>query len=193
MLVNGDKLVVKKRIMGILDVGDIAEVINVNNEGMVYFAFGENFSHKGLMNASECEEHFEKIEMNFGEPAIREERINALLDEAEFEINVLFDKCIVVSCELQSGFVITEYYDFLVPEDYDEDLGFDICFSKIKEKLWEFEKYRVMDEVFEESLIYEEEEDELDEYLENEFFNSDSDCDCDKCNDFNCMHHPSNS
>ena len=190
MLVNGDKLVVKKRIMGILDVGDIAEVINVNDDGMVYFAFGEDFSCKGLMSAAECEEHFEKIEMNFEEPVIREERINTLLDEAEFEINVLFDKCIVVSCELPSGFVITESYDFLVPEDYDEDLGFDICFGKIREKLWEFEKYRVMDEVFEESLIYEE-EDELDECLENEFFNSDSDCN--KCNDFNCMHHPSNS
>lgn len=193
MLVNGDKLVVKKEIVGILNEGDIVEVVDVNDNGMISFAFGEGFIHKGLMNAAECEEHFEKIEMNFEEPVIREERIDTLLEDADFEVNTLFDKCIVVSCELSSGFVITESYAFLTSKDYNENLGFDICYDKIREKLWELEKYRVMDEAFEENFLYfEREENEDEEEFEDEL-DEDEELDCEECDDYSCPQHPFNS
>ena len=61
MLVNGDKLVVTKKVAGFLNEGDIVKVVNVDEKGMITFAFGDGFLHMGLMNDAECKEHFEKV------------------------------------------------------------------------------------------------------------------------------------
>ena len=199
MLTRGDKLRVIKKVADFLDVGDIAKVIETRESG-ISFAFGDEFMHMGFMSYSEFEEHFEKVEEKVEKaevPSVKAEDIFEILDNSEFEINTVFDKCTVVTCKLPNGFVITEYSACVSPENYDEEMGFEICYDKIVDKLWELEGYRLQDKLYKEELCpdhddcdchfcdssccdhYCMEEEEFDECL-------DTDLDCDDCEAFNC-------
>ena len=191
MLVNGDKLVVTKNIASFLNEGDIVNVTNVTEDGTISFAFGDNFMHMGVMSSNECKEHFKKVEEKSDNCIIEitEEYIASIMEESEFEVFTSFDKCTIVSCRLPNGFVITESSACVNPENYDEDLGADICFDKIADKIWELEAYRLQQELYEASSTCcckgckecncEECEEEFDECL-------DTDLDCDNCEDFDC-------
>lgn len=192
MLVNGDKLLVTKTVAPFLKEGDIVEVTNVTDDGIISFAFGDGFMHMGVMNTAECEAHFEKVkeEAKTEIPEITEEYIAEIMENSEFEVHTVFDKCTIVSCRLPNGFVITESSACVNPENYDENLGADICFDKIAEKIWELEAYRLQQHLWEESNDYcpcccgdceecECDDDEFDECL-------DTDLDCDDCEDFDC-------
>jgi hypothetical protein len=188
---NGDKLVVTKKVASFLDKGDVVKVTDVADNGIISFAFGENFMHMGVMNTAECESHFEKIEEKTEEAlAITDEYIAEIMDNSEFEVHTVFDKCTVVSCRLPNGFVITESSACVNPEDYDAELGKEICFNKIADKIWELEAYRLQQFLWEEEAVgccedccdccsecdCDEEEDEC----------LDTDLDCDECEDFDC-------
>ena len=190
MLNNGDKLVVKKKVASFLDEGDIVTVINANENGMIAFAFGEGFMHKGIMNADECEEHFEKFVEKKAAPTITGEYIAEIMYNSEFDIRTVFDKCTVVSCKLPNGFVITESSACVSPENYDKNMGVNICMGKIEDKIWELEAYRLQQWLWEETLEEDcccedcdgccnECEEGCDECL-------DTDLDCDDCEDYEC-------
>jgi hypothetical protein len=188
MLNNGDKLVVTKTVTPFLKEGDIVEVTNVTEDGIISFAFGEGLMHMGVMNTAEFEGHFKKVEeeVKVAAPSITEEYIADIMENSEFEIHTVFDKCTVVSCRLPNGFVITESSACVSPENYDEDMGAEICFDKIASKIWELEAYRLQQWLWEErqgcccdgcdecSC-----DEEIDECL-------DTDLDCDDCEDFDC-------
>lgn len=190
MLTNGDKLIVTKKVAPFLNEGDIVEITNVSDDGIISFAFGDDFVHMGVMSSDECESHFEKVEEKAEEviTEITEEHIAGIMENSEFEVFTSFDKCTIVSCRLPNGFVITESSACVNPDDYDENLGTDICFDKIAEKIWELEAYRLQQELYETTTCCCEEcdgcrceecEEEFDECL-------DTDLDCDDCEDFNC-------
>lgn len=181
MFVNGDKLVVKKNVMGVLNEGDIVKVIDVGENGLIKFAFGENFMHMGLMTSNECEEHFEKI-VTTEVQTVPWELIEEILDNSDFHAFTTFDKCTTVSCLLPNGYVITESNICTNPEHYDEETEFGVCWEKIADKLYELETYRLHCEEHhcDCDCCY---EDEFDECL-------DTDLDCDDCDDYDC---PNNS
>ena len=186
MINIGDKMVVTKKVASFLDEGDIITIVDVAENGMISFAFGEGFMHKGIMNAAECKEHFEKLEKKPTAPTITEEYIAEIMENSEFEICTVFDKCTVVSCKLPNGFVITESSACVSPENYNEDIGAEICFDKIASKIWELEGYRLQQWLYENECCCEECEgctcdceEEIDDCL-------DTDLDCDDCEDFNC-------
>lgn len=193
MINTGDKMIVTKKVASFLDEGDIITIVDVADNGMISFAFGEGFMHKGIMNATECEEHFEKfIEKKAEAPTITEEDIAEIMENSEFEICTVFGKCTIVSCKLPNGFVITESSACVSPENYDEDMGAEICFDKIASKIWELEGYRLQQWLYENECCCEEckdctcdcecdcgREEEIDECL-------DTDLDCDDCEDFDC-------
>lgn len=191
MINTGDKMIVTKKVASFLDEGDIITIVDVADNGMISFAFGEGFMHKGIMNTTECEEHFEKfIEKKAEAPTITEEHIAEIMENSEFEIHTVFGKCTVVSCRLPNGFVITESSACVSPENYDEDMGAEICFDKIADKIWELEGYRLQQWLYENECCCEECEgctcncececeEEIDECL-------DTDLDCDDCEDFDC-------
>ena len=150
MINIGDKMVVTKKVASFLDEGDIITISDVAENGMISFEFGEGFMHKGIMNVAECEEHFEKfVEKKAKAPTITEEDIAEIMENSEFEICTVFDKCTVVSCKLPNGFVITESSACVSPENYNEDIGAEICFDKIASKIWELEGYRLQSELYE--------------------------------------------
>lgn len=190
MLTNGDKLIVTKKVSSFLDVGSIVKVIDVTDDGIISFAFGDGFMHMGVMNNAECKSHFEKVEEKdkVEIPVITEEYIADIMENSEFDVHTVFDKCTVVSCRLPNGFVITEYSACVNPDDYDEDMGVEICIDKIASKVWELEAYRLQQWLWEESMdcccedcdeCHCEDEEEYDECL-------DTDLDCDDCEDFDC-------
>jgi hypothetical protein len=74
--------------------------------------------------------------------------IDSLIREAQVNIKTMFAKCTVVSVELKNGFVITESHSFASPLDYNEAMGVAICMEKIKNKLWELERYHILQEKY---------------------------------------------
>lgn len=196
MLTSGDKLIVTKKVAPFLNEGDIVEITNVTDDGVISFAFGDGFMHMGVMSIDEYEAHFEKVEEKAEETfEITEEYIEGIMENSEFEVFTSFDKCTIVSCRLPNGFVITESSACVSPANYSEEMGTNICIDKIRDKVWEFEAYRLQQKLWEESSDYCpccfgdcekcECEDEFDECL-------DTDLDCDDCEDFSCPYNSNN-
>ena len=197
MLVNGDKLVVVKDVASFLKEGDIAKVIDVSENGMISFAFGDGFMHKGLMSETECKEHFKKYEEPKPvAPTVTQEMVTKIILDSHIEVMTIFDKCTIVACQLPNGFVIVESSACVSPENYDEEVGVSICLDKIADKIWELEGYKLQDVLYEEfdcdcdcdECPYGdeccEEDDEYDEYEDDEELN------CDECDIYDCPDNP---
>ena len=80
---------------------------------------------------------------------VTQERINHLLETAEYLSCTTFGKCTIVTAKLENGFVLTESSACVDPENYDEDLGRKLCLKKITDKLWELEGYALQKGLFE--------------------------------------------
>lgn len=200
----GDKLVVTKNVSGFFNEGDIVEVTNVN-ENVVSFACYDTdtedhirIERSGKMDIGTCNQYFMKLEEkeeNTETPAITEEYVAEILDNSEFEICTMFDKCTVVSCRLPNGFVIAESSACVSPENYDEEVGAEICVNKIADKVWELEAYRLQQHLWEESM---KECSCCCEECEEPFCDCEDDCnecfysdlDCDDCEDYECEFNP---
>lgn len=178
MVSIGDKFIVTKGLRGWLDEGEIVTVTNVDENEIIYFAFGENLEHKGLMNLAECERCFEKIEAeeNKVPPYVSWEYVEEIINESNLKFDTVSDKCVVGTCELPNGFVIVESYIFTNGEEYSEEIGIELCLSKIEDKIMELETYRLMSECF----------DCTDEVDEEELV------DCENCDDYDCEFNPHN-
>lgn len=148
MLVKGDKLIVTKDVASFLKEGEIVEVIGIEGD-MISFVFG-NGMHKGLMNFAECEAHFEKYVEPKVAPTVTEEMIKEILENSDIEVDTVFDKCTIVTCKLPNGFVIVESSACVSPENYDEDMGLEICMDRIANKVWELEGYKLQSKLYEE-------------------------------------------
>lgn len=194
MLNNGDKLIVTKTVAPFLKEGDIVEVTNVTDDGIISFAFGDNMMHMGVMNTAECEAHFEKV-VEEEAPTVTQEYIDEIIENSTFDVKTVFDKCTIVTCKLPNGFVIVESSACVSPENYDEEIGMEICLKKIKDKVWELEGYMLQQYLWEE---------ELDEHpcccdnCEEPFCDCEVDCDecwttdidCNECEDYECDFNP---
>jgi hypothetical protein len=84
---------------------------------------------------------------------ITQEDIDTLLQEAEVGVATVFDKVTVVSVKLKNGFVVTESSGCVDPENYNPELGFDICMEHIANKLWELEGYALQKKLYEEGTL----------------------------------------
>lgn len=201
----GDKLMVTKNVSGFFNEGDVVEVTNVN-EKMISFACSnadtENhirIARSGQMDIDTCNQYFMKLEEEKEEkivaPTITDEHIAEIMENSEFEIHTVFDKCTIVSCRLPNGFVITESSACVSPENYDEDMGAEICFEKIADKIWELEGYRLQQWLYENSSCGDCEncpcggegcEDECEDEVEVDT----DEVDCEHCDDYNCLSNP---
>lgn len=161
LLYDKFKLVKDIGLSGI-KVGDICTVI-IKDDKFVMFSFNDNIDTPVFMclEANTFNSYFEKYEESKEElkeePKVKtntvtEEYIDKLLDEAQVAVvDRVFGKCIIVSVQLKNGFVITESSACVSPENYDKEIGFDICMNRIKDKLWELEGYRLQCELHNEN------------------------------------------
>lgn len=67
-------------------------------------------------------------------PSISQEMVEDFI--AEVHTETMGDKCTVVRAVLRNGFEIVESSACVSPENYDENLGRNICLKKIKDKVW---------------------------------------------------------
>ena len=67
MLTKGDKIVLVNKMGAFTNVGEICEVIEVDENGTIWFKFG-NGMHMGCMSANEFEKYFKKYEEPKPEP-----------------------------------------------------------------------------------------------------------------------------
>lgn len=168
MLVKGDKIKLVNK-MGMFDnIGEICEVIDVSDSGVISFKFG-NGMHMGCMSTDEFEKYFVKYE----EPkkitiSVDSDYVESMMERSNIIVNKVFDKCTIVACKLPNGFVIVESSSCVNPADYDEDMGVEICLGRILEKVHEMEAYKLQNEMW---------EDEMDE---------DDECDCCGCDGCDC-------
>lgn len=144
MIAKDDKLIVIKKVMGFLNEGDIVKVTNVNESGFISFVFGEDFTCKGLMSFNKVKEYFKKYEEKKN-LKITKEKIDEIICNSKLSTQTIFDKCIVVACQLPNGFTIVESFVFVDPSNYDEETGVKICLSRIADKVWELESYKIQD------------------------------------------------
>ena len=80
---------------------------------------------------------------------VTKQQIDELLLKSEIKVETVYDKVTVVNCKLPNGFVITEASGAVDPENYDEEIGKEICMSRIENKLWELEGYALAKKIYE--------------------------------------------
>lgn len=76
---------------------------------------------------------------------VTKERIDHLMETAEYDVYTQFSKCTIVSAKLENGFILTESSACVDEANYDPALGIKICKEKIRDKLWELEGYALQD------------------------------------------------
>lgn len=115
---------------------------------------------------------------------VTQDMVDNIIDNSKVIITTMFDKCTVVACKLPSGFIIVESSACVDPDNYSEELGFEICMSKIINKVWELEGYRLQNELnnIKNELMYDSTEDDC--YVDDCGYISD--IACGYCLDVNC-------
>lgn len=74
---------------------------------------------------------------------VTQQEIDNLFEKAEKNIMTVFDKCLIMSVQLENGFIITESSACVEPSNFDKEIGIEICTERIKNKLWELEGYKL--------------------------------------------------
>ena len=139
MIKVGDKIVLKKEMGAFKNIGEKCEVIGVE-DNVISFKFGGGL-HCGCMSEDELEKYFT---VEAAQPStVTEEMVNDIIKNSAIVYNTIFDKCTVASTKLPNGFIIVEYSASVLPENYDEEMGKEICMRKIRDKIWELEGYRL--------------------------------------------------
>ena len=101
--------------------------------------------------------------------------IDELMESCDIAVTTAFDKCTIVACKLPNGFVIVESSSCVDPDNYDEDMGVDICMKNIENKLWELEGYLLQNKLYMDGTTFDDDDDDDD--LE-------CDGDCENCDLF---------
>lgn len=146
MLVKGDKIKLVKPMGVFTNVGEICDVVDINEDGVISFKFGK--VHMGCMSIDEFNKYFVKYE----EPkpiTVTPDRIEQVMNDSKVAVQTLFGKCTVVACQLPSGFVIVESSACVDPKNYDEKMGIEICMNRIKDRVWEMEGYKLQTDLYE--------------------------------------------
>ena len=153
-MVKGTKIRMIESLGLINNTEEIGEIVDVTeNEFTFRFNLENEFTFAGTLSKNLFDKYFVVVEEECDEyidiPVVTEEYIQNIMNNSNIVINTLHDKCTVVSAELPNGFVITESVTCTSHEDYDEEIGAELCLDKIEERLWELEEYRLQCELHE--------------------------------------------
>lgn len=72
---------------------------------------------------------------------VTQEQVNKILANSKIDISTVFGKCTVVAVQLPSGFILVESSACVDPENYDAELGRQICMKRIEDQIWLLEGY----------------------------------------------------
>ena len=82
---------------------------------------------------------------------VTKKQIDNILANSEIRVETVYDKVTVVNCKLPNGFVLTEASGAVDKNNYDKELGKELCMKRITNKLWEFEGYALAKKMHEEN------------------------------------------
>lgn len=132
----GDKIKLINPIGIFTNVGEICEVTDVSEDGMISF-IGKVYL--GCMSADKFNNFFEKYEPK----SLNVERIEEVMNNSKVTVQTLFEKCTVVAVKLPCGHVIVESSSCIDKENYNEEIGVEICMNRIKDRVVEMEAYAI--------------------------------------------------
>ena len=75
-------------------------------------------------------------EINNEKKFVNADFIDEIFKKSKFKIEVVYDKNMVVHCQLPCGFCITESSACVDENNFSQEIGLDICTKRIKEKIW---------------------------------------------------------
>ena len=78
---------------------------------------------------------------------VTKEQIEDILNKSEINDMFWSPKTTLVKAVLPNGWVFIEHSSCVDPDNYDHELGVEICMKKITDKLWELEGYLLQNEV----------------------------------------------
>lgn len=78
---------------------------------------------------------------------VTKEQIDKIFEEGMKLESTIGDKTTVVVFKAPNGFVIVESSSCVDPKNYDFEIGKQICYERIKNKLWELEGYKLQSEL----------------------------------------------
>ena len=139
---NGDKLIFKKDING-FNKGYVVTVSNLKIK-RDFISFDCNDGYALTLPIVAVDTLFDKVQAT---TTVTKERIEEIMTKSNIVVDTVFGKCTVVSCRLPNGFVIVESSACVDPDNYDEDMGVEICLDRIENKIWELEGYRLQEEL----------------------------------------------
>jgi len=86
-----------------------------------------------------------KTESNhtMNKPTVTQEQVDKIIEDSEITVETVHEKITRVTCKLPNGWVECECTGAVSKENYDEDIGRDICMRKIESKIWQMEGYRL--------------------------------------------------
>ena len=71
-------------------------------------------------------------------------QVDEILNNSEFEVfHKVFGKQCLVVAKLPNGFTVVGESACVDPSNYDEEIGFNIAKSRIENRIWELEGYKL--------------------------------------------------
>ena len=80
--------------------------------------------------------------------SVNKKDIDNLINSSEIKIETKFDKATIVTVKLPNGFILVESSGAIDKSNYDENIGYECCMSKIIDKLWLLEGYSLANEIY---------------------------------------------
>ncbi len=75
---------------------------------------------------------------------VTQEQVDSAIIETEIQtIELVGKKHTLVAVKLKNGFTVIETTTCVDPANYSEEIGADICLSKIKNEIWKLEGYNL--------------------------------------------------
>ena len=149
-----DKVIAKKRLMSfgyeLAEEGEMFEVYNVDDRDTYIKSENKRLTIDNKTFDRYFDKYVEPEEESVFEYSVASEFVSDILEGSEVIVDTLFDKCTMVACKLPNGFVIVETSACVDPDNYDEELGINICLDKITDKIYELEGYVLQNKMHEE-------------------------------------------
>jgi len=80
---------------------------------------------------------------------VTEQQIQNLLSKSEYKtFHAVFGKLTITVCKLPNGYTLVGSSGCVDPENYDSELGEQICKQQIEDQLWKMEGYSLQSRVF---------------------------------------------
>lgn len=149
-----DKVIAKKRLMSfgyeLAEEDEMFEVYNVDDRDTYIKSENKRLTIDNKTFDRYFDKYVEPEEESVFEYSVASEFVSDILEGSEVIVDTLFDKCTMVACKLPNGFVIVETSACVDPDNYDEELGINICLDKIADKIYELEGYVLQNKMHEE-------------------------------------------